>query len=233
MLIQWCNSYSQSQTGIGRKLLNNPIENNISVKDIDGNSYPTVVIGKLTWMNENLKTSKLNDGTSIPIVSEKDKFLSLYKPVFSWFNNDKEKYFNSGKGALYNYYTVETKKLCPLGWRIANENDFKELYDLLRKECIDSTCECKKERYEKNHYVDWLFYHGVGINSKKFNLNIADGGITNISCTGPNFWITDSKIKSTSPIDFNGEVLWNPECGVSGSWLSQPIYGYSVRCVKD
>ena len=71
--------------------------------DIDGNAYDTVVIGTQVWMAENLKTTRLNDGTEIPLVADDTAWSNLKTPGYCWYGNY-EAFFNLNHyGALYNY----------------------------------------------------------------------------------------------------------------------------------
>lgn len=95
------------------------------VKDIEGNIYNTITIGSQTWFSENLTTTKYNDGTSIPIVEDQTAWNNLTTPAYCWYNNDQVTY---GKyGALYNWYAVNTDKLCPSGWHVPDNNDWMQL----------------------------------------------------------------------------------------------------------
>lgn len=88
--------------------------------DIDGNSYKTITIDNQIWMAENLKTTRLNDGDTIPMVSDVKTWISLTQPAYCWYDNNE----NPNKrlyGALYNWYTVETGKLCPKGWHVPSD----------------------------------------------------------------------------------------------------------------
>jgi uncharacterized protein (TIGR02145 family) len=93
-----------------------------TLTDADGNTYNTVTIGSQCWMQENLKTTHLNDGTEIPNVIS-----GWYGPTprYCWVNNDvslKDVY-----GGLYNWHTVKTGKLCPSGWHVPSDDEWYQL----------------------------------------------------------------------------------------------------------
>jgi uncharacterized protein (TIGR02145 family) len=97
----------------------------ITVKDIDGNIYQTVAIGKYIWMAENLKTTTYNNGTEIPNVKEQSEWIRLKGGAYCFYSNN-ENYADTF-GLLYNWYSVNTGKLCPEGWRVPADEDWKYL----------------------------------------------------------------------------------------------------------
>lgn len=54
------------------------------VIDVDSNVYNSIVIGALIWMKENLKTSKYNDGTPIPNITDNIEWAGLSAPCYCW-----------------------------------------------------------------------------------------------------------------------------------------------------
>jgi hypothetical protein len=100
-----------------------------TMTDIDGNTYKTVTIGTQTWMAENLKVTKYNDGTAIPNVTDETAWSSLTTGAYCNYNNDPSKVATYGR--LYNWHAVNTGKLCPTGWHVAAEEvDFIINYDI-------------------------------------------------------------------------------------------------------
>ena len=86
---------------------------NTTVTDADGNVYHTITIGTQTWTVENLRTTKYNDGTAIPNVTNTTSWRNLTTPGYCWYNNDSTTY-KATYGALYNWYAVNTGKLAPV-----------------------------------------------------------------------------------------------------------------------
>ena len=97
-----------------------------SMSDSDGNSYNTVTIGTQVWMGANLKTTKFSDGTSIRNVKGGQTWANLGTAAYCWPDNDSVKYKNV-VGALYNYATVSSGKLCPTGWHVPSKDEFTTL----------------------------------------------------------------------------------------------------------
>jgi len=58
------------------------------VTDVDGNIYNTVRIGDQVWMTQNLKTTKYNDGTSIPSIIDDTDWSNDTVGAYCTYNND-------------------------------------------------------------------------------------------------------------------------------------------------
>lgn len=99
-----------------------------SVTDVDGNEYPVVEIGGLTWMASNLRTLHLTDGTEIPIALGNDSsWDAKTSPAACDFMDNPGN--RTTYGLLYNYYAVDTGKLCPEGWSLPDWDQTQSLLD--------------------------------------------------------------------------------------------------------
>lgn len=76
-------------------------------------------------MVENLKTTKYNDNTSIPLVGDNTAWSGLSTGAYSWYNNDIAN--KTPYGAFYNYYAIASGKLCPKGWHVPTDAEINTL----------------------------------------------------------------------------------------------------------
>lgn len=93
-----------------------------SVTDADNNVYKTIVIGTQTWMAENLKTTRYNDGEAIQFLPDYGRWIDSSNFGYCWFNNDSVVY-----GAIYNWGVVNSGKLCPAGWHVPSDGEWETL----------------------------------------------------------------------------------------------------------
>jgi len=106
-------------------------DNTSSVTDIDGNVYTTVKIGNQVWTVENLRTTKYNDGTPIPLVTDSAAWGKLTTPGYCYYDNTTHADSIKKYGALYNWYAVDTKKLAPKGWHVPTDAEWTILQNYL------------------------------------------------------------------------------------------------------
>jgi len=210
------------------------------VLDIDGNVYHTVTIGTQVWMVENLKTTKYNDGTSIPFVSDGTAWSNLTSPGYCFYNNDavnKNKY-----GALYNWYTVNTGKLAPIGWHIPNDTEWPilENYLIANGYNYDGTTTGNKIAKSLAATTDWYSSSNIGSigndltknNTTSFEALPGGGrhgtGIFNDVGDAGCWWSSteDGTIHAWFRyLNYNSSSL--------GEFDRAQSYGFSVRCIRD
>jgi uncharacterized protein (TIGR02145 family) len=94
-----------------------------SVTDINGNVYKTTGIGSQIWTAENMRNIMLNDSTDILLEICYRCWNSLTSPGYCWYDNDENNSQNS-YGALYNWYAVNSAKLCPAGWHVPSDKEW-------------------------------------------------------------------------------------------------------------
>jgi uncharacterized protein (TIGR02145 family) len=193
------------------------------IKDADGNLYSAVKIGNQIWMGENLRTTKYNDGTPIPLKTDNLEWGELNE-AYCWYDNDEVKY-KSTYGALYNWLTISTGKLCPTGWHVPGENGWIILRDYLGGTVVAGG------KLKETGTTHWPIYNTEATNESGFTAlpggNRGPDGTFYFNGYAGDWWSTQNySIQAYS-------------VRISYEWSSLLIglqdiqRGMSVRCMKD
>jgi uncharacterized protein (TIGR02145 family) len=199
-----------------------------TVTDIDGNIYKTIVIGTQTWLEENLKTTKYNDGTNIPNVTDNSEWMNLITAAYCWYDNNisnKKPY-----GALYNWHAVNTGKLCPSGWHVPSFDEFQNLRDFLGDTGPGGQLKEKGTGHWKTPNTGATNSSGFTAlpGGKRDPFNNNNGAFIFFGEAGY-FW---SSSQGGNPMDGKDMALFydNAEIGPGENVKGN---GYSVRCIKN
>lgn len=85
-----------------------------------------VTINGVVWSRANLDVSTYSNGSSIPQVTDATQWDNLTTAAWCYPNNDPV--LGSFYGKLYNWYAVnDAAGLAPDGWRVATDQDWKDL----------------------------------------------------------------------------------------------------------
>jgi uncharacterized protein (TIGR02145 family) len=210
-------------TGYGDEVTFTTLATNTS--DIDGNVYRVVEIGAQVWFADNLKTTKYNDGSAIPNVTLGTAIIGLTTGAYCWYNNDinnKNLY-----GALYNWFSANTGKLCPTGWHVPSDSEYSLLSTVAGG---DPSAGNKLKEAGTAHWVSPNpATNETGFTALPGGYRFVDGNFIGF---GTNAYFWSSTEANTQ--DAWSRILYNNN-GVflrfSTSNFKQSEY--SIRCVKD
>lgn len=206
-----------------------------TVKDIDGNIYHTIKIGDQTWMVENLKSIRYNDGTTIQKVEDNTTWKTLGSGAYCYYNNDAN--IGNKYGCLYNWFAVQTNKLAPAGWHVPSYDELDKLITYLSSNVGNSLSAAKALAAK----TDWNTDNTTAAVGNNLSINNSSGftglpggyrndytaAYTDAGQSG-NWWSTTSSSQYSSwlaYISYNSSTI--------GWSLSSKVDGFSVRCIKD
>ena len=206
--------------------------------DADGNLYNSVTIGMQIWLNENLKTTKYNDNTSIPYVPDNTTWNNSLSPGYCWYNND-EASSKDTYGALYNWYAVNTEKLCPLGWHVPSHTEWKtlEVYLGMTQQQADFSGGFRGTdeggKLKETGTTHWLSPNTGATNETGFNA--VPGGYRKYS--GSYLWVGELgywwSATEHAYLDAYYRGLFYNYSSIYAGYTNVKVSGQSVRCLKD
>lgn len=196
------------------------------ISDFDGNQYQTVLIGSQIWMAENLKTTQYSNGDNIPEVTDAE-WINLTSGAYCNYNNDLVTADTYGK--LYNFYiAIDSRNVCPIGWHIPSDAEFKALEDTLGGEMIAGG------KMKEEGYSHWTSPNIGATNSSGFSALPAGQRWINADIefqqlgNAASFWTTTAS---------GDELGWSHSLNTNGTDVfimnDDNNAGFSVRCIID
>jgi len=205
-----------------------------TVKDIDGNTYNTIIIGSQVWMVENLKTTKYRDGSPIPNVTDNNIWLGLTTGAYCNYNNDIA--IGAKYGKLYNWYAVsDSRKIAPTDWHVASDAEWLTLENYVTAN-LGTSGSVPKALASTTDWASSTIPGAVGndlIKNNTTGFTALPGGFRSLygeyySIGYDGSWWSSTKYETDYAF---GRILYGNYQMGRGDILKSS--GFSVRCVRD
>jgi uncharacterized protein (TIGR02145 family) len=215
------------------------------VIDVDGYEYNTVQIGNQTWLKENLRVTKYNDGTPITnFVTE--NIPSQWSLAGEGPQVDACTYYNLDLGLeriygkLYNGHVVRNdKNVCPIGWKIPSDVDLTELVLSVDPNAItDSLLWGYQSTTAQLPLISDVPLENGGGGTNETGFSFLSSGYVQSSYSELGFLSLNDfgGLWSTTPVyDYEEERNYTRRFAVSGieKCKTHITVGIPIRCLKD
>lgn len=197
----------------------------LSCIDIDGNAYPTIVIGDQIWMAENLRVTKYRNGNSIPNITGDAAWEATTNGAYCWYNNNKSA--NAKYGAMYNWHAVnDSRGLCPDGWRVPTDAEWTSFTNRLGGLGVAGGKLKSVSALWDSPNTDAT--NSSGFSALSAGIRSSDGSFWSLGSTG--YWWSSTESYSTS--------AWYRYMSSSSGSVGRhnnfyKTHGFSIRCLKD
>lgn len=190
----------------------------------DGKRYKTIRIGRQIWMAENLKAIVYNDGVEIQFVNEETKWKNLTSPAFCYTPPTNK----NNSSVIYNWYVINTGRICPIGWHVPTDREWTILTDYL------GGLEVAGGKLKEIGYTHWDTPNTGATNESGFAAipSTHRSGYTGLYDTlgGVSLWWSASE-NGSGGTSYRG--VGNGNSGVATGDDANKTNGFSVRCIKD
>lgn len=202
-----------------------------TIRDVEGNIYKIIRIGKQWWMAENLRVTQYRNGEWIINVTGSKTWSDLTVGAYCYYDNDFDKAKNYGN--LYNWNAlVDRRNLAPEGWHIPTDDDWQELVDYLGGETLAGG-EMKSVGSIENNDGLWAGSNESGTDEFGFSALPAgyrnQNGLYNGKDSSAYFWSSTEKGNNTAVyryLNHDNSTVYRDDSGLKQA-------GYSIRCVRD
>jgi uncharacterized protein (TIGR02145 family) len=217
------NEVSFTTTAGGGGIVTNPGQG----VTFDGYTYSSIMLGNgQEWMSENLRTTIFANGDIIPNVIDEIQWDNLTTGAWCHYNNDNQ--FENPYGKLYNGYTVvDVRNVCPNSWHVPTDDEWFGLINYLGGLSIAGD----KMKSAGTQY--WEAPNTNATNESGFSGlpgGLAQGVSQDLDMNGTGNWWS-----STLLIPNNGIWFYSLGWDIGSALRSNavPVFGMSVRCLKD
>ena len=204
-------------------------------KDGDNNYYPVVQINTQLWMAENLKTTKYNDVTAIPNITDDATWTAATTSAYCDYSNTPAN--STTFGRLYNWYAVDNnaatkvasnggKNVCPTSWHVPNDTEWTTLMTYLGGESVAGG------KVKETGTTHWTTPNTGATNETGFTALPGGnrGGNSTYYNVGSNgYWWSSTEYSAARA--WSSHMSYSNTAVVRSNNVMQS--GFSVRCVRD